>query len=207
LLDDQDGDVMNELTQEPIAATGEINTVSRRRFLKSAACGSLLALGTPKIVQAAFSGFSTHKTLALEHHHTGETLSLTYYEQGRYIYGAVDEISYFLRDYHNDTVHPVDAALLDQLYDVKLLLGINKPFHIVSGYRSPQTNASLRRHSRGVARQSLHMEGRAVDIRMEGVSAKTIRNAALSMYRGGVGYYPSSNFVHLDTGDIRTWSR
>jgi uncharacterized protein YcbK (DUF882 family) len=196
---------MNEPALDDMTVTDGANCLSRRRFLKGLACGSLLTIGAPKTVQAAFSGFSNHKTLSFEHHHTGETLKLTYYEHGRYSYGALDEISYFLRDYHNDAVRSVDPALLDQLYDVKLLLGTNKPFHIVSGYRSPQTNATLRRHSRGVARQSLHMEGRAVDIRMEGVSARTIRNAALNLQRGGVGFYPNSNFVHLDTGDIRTW--
>ncbi len=198
---------MNEPALEDLTVADGANSLSRRRFLKSVACGSILAMATPKIAQAAFSGFSAHKTLALEHQHTGETLNLTYYEHGRYIYGAVDEISYFLRDYHNGAVHSVDPALLDQLYDVKLLLGTRKPFQIVSGYRSPETNASLRRHSRGVARQSLHMEGRAVDIRMEGISARTIRDSAMSLQRGGIGYYPSSNFVHLDTGDIRTWHR
>ena len=198
---------MNEPALEDLVVVGGANIVSRRRFLKGAAYGSMLVMASPKIVQAAFSGFNARKTLALEHHHTGETLNLTYYEQGRYIHGALDEISHFLRDYHNDSVHSVDPALLDQLYDVKLLLGVKRPFHIVSGYRSPQTNASLRRHSRGVARQSLHMEGRAVDIRIEGVSARTIRDAGLSLQRGGVGYYPNSNFVHLDTGDIRAWRR
>lgn len=198
---------MTEPALEELTVADGANCLSRRRFLKSVACGSLLAMGSPKIVQAAFSGFSAHKTLALEHHHTGETLNLTYYENGRYIYGALDEISHFLRDYHNGDVHRVDPALLDQLYDVKLMLGTRKPFQIVSGYRSPETNASLRRHSRGVARQSLHMEGRAVDVRMDGVSTHAIRNAALSLYRGGVGYYPRSNFVHLDTGDIRNWHR
>jgi len=197
---------MNEPDLENLTVTGSHNSLSRRRFLKGLACGSLL-IGSPKIVQAAFKGFTPHKTLSLEHHHTGESLRITYSERGRYIHGALDEISYFLRDYHNDAMHSVDPALLDQLYDVKLLLGENKPFQIVSGYRSPETNASLRRHSRGVARQSLHMEGRAVDIRMEGVSTRTIRDAALALQTGGVGFYPYSNFVHLDTGDIRTWHR
>ena len=181
------------------------HALSRRRFLKGIAYGSAMAFGTPKVVQASFSGFNADKTLFLEHHHTGESLKLTYFERGRYVYGALEEVSYFLRDYHNDRMHSVDPALLDQLYDVKLLLGSNKPFHIVSGYRSPETNASLRRHSHGVARNSLHMEGKAVDIRMEGYSARTIRDAALALQIGGVGYYPRSNFVHLDTGDIRTW--
>ncbi len=180
--------------------------ISRRRFLQGLTYSTLALATLPKLAQAAFVDYG-HKTLALEHHHTGETLDITYYSQGRYIYGALDEISYLLRDYHTDAVRHIDPALLDQLYDVKLLLGANKPFHVVSGYRSPETNASLRRHTRGVARQSLHMEGKAIDIRIEGVSARIIRDAALSLQRGGVGFYPSDNFVHLDTGDIRTWRR
>ncbi len=180
--------------------------ISRRRFLQGLTYGTLALATAPKLTQAAFMNYG-HKTLALEHHHTGESLEITYYSQGRYIYGALDEVSYLLRDYHTGEVRSIDPALLDQLYDVKLLLGANKPFHVVSGYRSPETNANLRRHSRGVARQSLHMSGKAIDIRMEGISARTIRDAALSLQRGGVGFYPSENFVHLDTGSIRTWHR
>lgn len=146
-----------------------------------------------------------HKTLALEHAHTGDKLKLTYFERGRYIKGALQEINYLLRDYHTDDVHPIDTALLDQLFDLKQTLGINKPFHIVSAYRSPFTNSQLRKHSHGVAEHSFHMQGRAIDIRVEGVHAKTIKNAALNMARGGVGYYPHNDFVHLDTGDIRNW--
>lgn len=183
-----------------------IKHISRRRFLQGLTYGTLALATAPKLAHAAFVDYG-HKTLALEHHHTGETLEITYYSQGRYIYGALDEVSYLLRDYHTNEVRQIDPALLDQLYDVKLLLGAYRPFHVVSGYRSPETNANLRRHTRGVARQSLHMEGKAIDIRLEGVSARTIRDAALSLQRGGVGFYPSENFVHLDTGDIRTWRR
>jgi uncharacterized protein YcbK (DUF882 family) len=146
-----------------------------------------------------------HKTLSFEHAHTGDKLKLTYFERGSYIKDALQEINYLLRDYHTDDIHPIDTALLDQLFDLKQNLGVNKPFHIVSGYRSPFTNAQLRKHSHGVAEHSLHMQGRAIDIRVEGVQTKTIRNAALAMARGGVGYYPQNNFVHLDTGDFRTW--
>jgi uncharacterized protein YcbK (DUF882 family) len=181
------------------------NIVSRRRFLKSLTCGTLMAMGSPKIVQAAFLNFTAPKTLSLKHQHTGDNLTVTYHDQGVYVREALKEINYFLRDYHNNEVHNFDPKLLDQLHDVKLLLGVKTPFHVVSGYRSPSTNANLRKHSRGVAKHSLHMEGRAVDIRMEGVTAKTIRNAALTLRRGGVGYYPSENFVHLDTGELRTW--
>jgi len=146
-----------------------------------------------------------HKMLSFEHAHTGDKLKLTYFEQGSYIKDALQEINYLLRDYHTDDIHPIDTALLDQLFDLKQTLGVNKPFHIVSGYRSPFTNAQLRKHSHGVAEHSFHMQGRAIDIRLEGVPIKTIKNAALAMARGGVGYYPRNNFVHLDTGNFRTW--
>jgi uncharacterized protein YcbK (DUF882 family) len=146
-----------------------------------------------------------YKTLSFEHTHTGDKLKLTYFERGSYIEDALQEINYLLRDYHTDDIHPIDTALLDQLFDLKQTLGVNKPFHIVSGYRSPFTNAQLRKHSHGVAEHSLHMQGRAIDIRVEGVPTKTIRNAALTMAQGGVGYYPLNNFVHLETGEFRSW--
>lgn len=146
-----------------------------------------------------------HKTLAFEHTHTGDKLKLTYFEQGRYIEEALREINYLLRDFRTDDVHPIDTALLDQLFVLKQALGVNKPFHIISGYRSPFTNSMLRRFSHGVAEHSFHMQGRAIDIRLEGISSKIIRNAALTLAQGGVGYYPRDNFVHLDTGRFRTW--
>lgn len=145
------------------------------------------------------------KMIALQNPHTGDKLRLTYFERGLYIEDALQEIDYVLRDYHTGAIHPIDPALLDQLYELKLRLGVSRPFNIISGYRSPETNANLRRHSDGVARNSLHMQGRAVDIRLDGMSARHIRDAALSMGRGGVGYYSASNFVHIDTGDVRTW--
>jgi uncharacterized protein YcbK (DUF882 family) len=207
---------------------------SRRKFLKNMAYGSLLAIGGTGIANArvkhvpshavldlhsshkahnykspireTFSEhFASHKALAFHNTHTGDQMKLTYFEQGNYIKDAMQEISYLFRDYHNGETHPIDPALLDQLYDLKLKLDVNKPFHIVSGYRSPATNADLRRHSDGVAKNSLHMQGRAIDIRVEGLDTRKIRNAALAMQRGGVGYYSRSDFVHLDTGNVRTW--
>lgn len=147
----------------------------------------------------------SHKVLAFHNTHTGDQLKLTYFEQGQYIKDALHEINHLFRDYHDGSVHPIDPALLDQLYDLKHTLEVRKPFHIVSGYRSPATNADLRKHSDGVAKNSLHMQGRAIDIRIEGLDTRRIRNAALAMRRGGVGYYEKSDFVHLDTGSIRTW--
>lgn len=178
---------------------------SRRRFLKNIAVGSLITMGTPAIANAALRHFPAHKTLAFQNVNTGDKLKLTYFENGQYVRDALKEINFAFRDFRTDTIHPIDPALLDQLFDLKLLLDIHKPFHIISGYRSPATNAKLRMHSHGVAKRSLHMQGRAVDIRLPGIEANIIRNAALKMRRGGVGYYRSSNFVHLDTGAFRTW--
>lgn len=145
------------------------------------------------------------KMIALQNLHTGDHLKLTYFERGLYIEDALQEIDYIFRDHHTGDIHPVDPALLDQLYELKLSLNVSRPFNIVSGYRSPETNANLRRHSDGVAKNSLHMQGRAIDIRLDGYDTRTIRDAALAMQRGGVGYYPDSNFVHIDTGNVRSW--
>jgi uncharacterized protein YcbK (DUF882 family) len=148
----------------------------------------------------------SHKALAFKNPHTGDHLQLTYYENGHYVNGALGEISHLCRDHFTGDSYPVDPALLDQMYDLKQTLGINKPFHLVCGYRSPFTNAMLRSQSHAVAKNSLHMQGKAVDIRIEGVDTRVIRDAALAMQRGGVGYYHRDNFIHLDSGDIRSWA-
>lgn len=176
---------------------------SKRKFLKKLACGTLMTMGCSP--GHAMWNFPSHKVLSFHHTHTGDRLKLTYFEHGSYLEDALDEINYLLRDFRTGSIHPIDTDLLDQLYDLRLLLGVNKPFRIVSGYRSPETNARLRRSSHGVAKHSLHMEGRAIDIWVEGYDTRLLRKAAVSMRRGGVGYYPKSNFVHLDTGRFRTW--
>jgi uncharacterized protein YcbK (DUF882 family) len=180
-------------------------SLARRKFLKTMAYGSLLALGLPEPSEAALKHYPQHKTLAFQNTHTGDRLKLTYFERGHYLKDALSEINYLFRDIYSGDVHRIDPALLDQLYELKTLLGVRKPFDIVSAYRSPHTNANLRRRSHGVARHSLHMQGRAIDIRIEGVSTRVIRNAALHLGNGGVGYYPKSDFVHLDTGRFRIW--
>ncbi|MCQ8118658.1 YcbK family protein [Methylomonas rosea] len=149
--------------------------------------------------------FATHRALAFQNPHTGDKLSLTYFERGRYLSDALNEISFLLRDYRTDDVHPIDPELLDQLHDLKQILGLNQPFDVICGYRSPLTNAKLHAENSGVANNSFHMHGRAVDIRIERFDLRRIHSAALAMHRGGVGYYPESNFIHLDTGTFRTW--
>jgi uncharacterized protein YcbK (DUF882 family) len=214
---------LNEQLLKNTKIDEDITIASRRKFLKKLAYGSVLALSGCGVETAAVRhvsryGFTQqtqapahylhspgYKTLSFVHTHTGEKLKLTYFERGNYIKDALQEINYLLRDFRTDNIHPIDTALLDQLFDLKQTLGLNKPFHIISGYRSPVTNAQLHRHSHGVAEHSFHMQGRAIDIRVEEVSSKMIRNAALNMAQGGVGYYPRDNFVHLDTGEFRTW--
>ncbi|MGY6275383.1 YcbK family protein [Methylomonas sp. MgM2] len=149
---------------------------------------------------------ATHRSLAFQNPHTGEKLGLTYFEKGRYLSDALDEISYLLRDYRTGDIHPIDPELLDQLHDLKQMMGLAQPFGVICGYRSPLTNAKLHAEHRGVANNSFHMYGRAVDIRIERFDLRRIHNAAIAMHRGGVGYYPESNFIHLDTGTFRTWS-
>ncbi|MCF7971254.1 MAG: DUF882 domain-containing protein [Methylococcaceae bacterium] len=145
------------------------------------------------------------KDLSLHNLHTEEKIALSYFENGKYVTEALRDISYLLRDFRTDDVLAMDPRLIDLLYDLKGVLGTEQPFQIISGYRSPKTNASLHKKSKGVAKKSLHMQGKAIDLRIEGVDSKVIQAAAMSLGRGGVGYYPHSNFVHIDTGSVRSW--
>lgn len=178
----------------------------RRRFLQLFAMGSVATMGFPKIASAAIKrNYILPRELNFNNLHTGEKLSLTYFEKGRYVTEALKEIDYLLRDHRTDDVHSIDPNLLNFLYKLQSTLETKKPIDIISGYRSPATNHALRSKSGGVARKSKHMLGRAIDIRIEKVSSKTIRDAAISLRQGGVGHYSKSNFVHLDTGNFRHW--
>lgn len=138
----------------------------------------------------------------------GETTRIIYWVPGEgYIRESLDEVSWALRDRRTNTARLYDPHVLDQLYALRLQLAYGKPTHALSGYRSPQTNSMLRRQQRGVAKDSFHMKGKAIDIRMPGVSTSNIRRAALSLKAGGVGYYSRSNFVHIDSGQVRSWGR
>ncbi|MGL4204607.1 MAG: YcbK family protein, partial [Aeromonadaceae bacterium] len=128
------------------------------------------------------------------------------WENGRYNKDGLQEFSWLFRDHRaGDVQLPIDTKLFDQLFELQRKLGVQKEIHVICGYRSQQTNAALRRSSRGVAKKSLHMSGKAVDLRIPGVELNHIRRAALALNSGGVGYYPRSNFVHLDTGPKRHW--
>jgi uncharacterized protein YcbK (DUF882 family) len=177
-------------------------TISRRCFCIAAAhavtgllvCPSFICCA-PRPKEFLLSFFHTHTEECLEILHTpGQCLSV-----------IQQEVNSFLRDFRTDEVRPIDPCLLDILCEIQSTTGSRGTIEIISGYRSPQTNAQLSRTSRGVATHSLHMNGQALDIRIRDLSTRKLRTAATALRSGGVGYYASSDFVHLDTGRFRTW--
>jgi uncharacterized protein YcbK (DUF882 family) len=137
--------------------------------------------------------------------HTSEHLSTVYFENGRYVPDALQVVNYFFRDFRANQVKPIDPRLLDLLYEIRLALDTRQPFNLISGYRSALTNAMLASRSEGVARHSMHIEGRAADINVPGCDLRQVQRVALAMRGGGVSYYPHSDFVHVDTGRVRWW--
>jgi uncharacterized protein YcbK (DUF882 family) len=144
------------------------------------------------------------RSLSFRHLHTHETLQVTYFEDGEYLPDALARIDHLLRDFRTGDVAAIDRSLLDMLHRVAEVCA-RSTFEIISAYRSPATNAALADKSSGVSRNSLHLEGRAIDVRLEGYDTRRLREACAALALGGVGYYPASDFVHLDTGRVRTW--
>lgn len=175
---------------------------TRRDFLKlsTGLFGSLVA-------PAALARVATpdERVLRFYNLHTGERLTATYWAEGAYLDAELAAIDRLLRDHRANEAAPMDRQLLDMLHTLQQRVDRPGEFHIISGYRSPTTNAKLHRKSNGVAKRSLHMRGKAIDIRLPGVELKHLRQAALNMRAGGVGYYPKSNFLHIDTGRPRFW--
>ena len=178
--------------------------LSRRRFL-----GGCVAFAGSLLVQPAFAtlGKTQERQLAFRHLHTGEKMQLIYWAEGEYLAESLQQINHLLRDFRSGESVQMDRNLLDLLYSLQTSVGRSGEFQIISAYRSPNTNEMLRSKKRrsGVAKKSLHMQGRALDIRLSGVDLKQLRKAAIALKSGGVGYYPRSNFIHVDTGHPRTW--
>nr|MBP7954298.1 DUF882 domain-containing protein [Nitrosomonas sp.] len=145
------------------------------------------------------------KKLSFLNLHTGERTRATYWANGRYIPEGMRAINHVLRDHRTGDRYTIDPDLFDVLYLLQHKLGTRQEFHVISAYRSPATNAKLAEQNGGVAKNSMHTHGKAIDIRLPGRKLSDLRTAALSLQMGGVGYYPSSNFVHLDTGNYRFW--
>ena len=176
--------------------------MNRRNFLgRAMAMVPLLLVSSPSSLLASLE----EKTLSFYHTHTLKELSIVYSRNGRHIPSALASINNFLKDFRTGDIHPIDPSLLDILHDLRLATGTKDFFEVISGYRSPQTNTMLKNKSGGVASHSLHMLGKAIDIRLPSFSTGHLHKIALAFKRGGVGYYPQSDFIHLDTGHVRTW--
>jgi uncharacterized protein YcbK (DUF882 family) len=182
---------------------------SRRHFitgLASSVTGALLLPAAPSaIASVVSSGRQTGRALSFYHTHTGDKLAIDYHDGTDYVADALAEINHYMRDFRTEESYPIDAALLDLLHELKTATGHNGTFEVISGYRSPKTNAKLRNKSNGVARRSLHMQGKAIDVRLTGFDTRQLHKAAKKLARGGVGYYQKSNFIHIDTGRVRYW--
>lgn len=176
--------------------------LSRRSFLGL----GILAAALPLPAWAAQVPTTPERRLGFSNLHTGERLELPYWIQGAYVSESLAEINHVLRDHRTGQVADIDTSLLDLLHRVNTALGNERRFEVISGYRSPASNQMLASNSSGVAKRSLHMEGKAIDIRLPGVPLADLRRVGLMLHGGGVGYYPRSNFVHLDVGRVRTWA-
>jgi uncharacterized protein YcbK (DUF882 family) len=175
-----------------------------RRHAIGLLAGAAVGMAFGRNAEAA-SAIGTERRLAFVHTHTRETLDLVYAGVAGYQAQSLTKVNEFLRDFRTSEVHVIDPKLLDLLHALAKSMKSTEPFHVISGYRSPRTNSALRAHSNGVAKYSLHMEGKAIDIRVPGLALDRVRDSALGLARGGVGYYPDSNFVHVDTGRVRVW--
>ena len=178
---------------------------SRRGFLQVA--GTALAAGLSCRLGPALASVADAqcRSLAFHHLHTGEKLKVDYCVGGHYVDDALHAVNNVLRDFRTGEVYPIEPRLLDLLNLVGGTLETNAPFEVISGYRSPQTNAALREESSGVAKNSLHMKGMAIDIRVPGRTLQSLHATALALRVGGVGYYPRSDFVHVNVGRVRSW--
>ena len=179
---------------------------THRRSLLRATIGGVINVAAAPVIAATGSRLvSDHRSLSFRHLHTGEFLSVPYWENGRYDPHALSKIDNLLRDFRTGEKTSMDVGLLDFLHRLRTRLASDQPFEVISGYRSPLTNARLAAKGGGVAKRSYHMQGRAIDVRLPGRRLHDLRRAALNLHLGGVGYYGRSNFIHVDTGRVRFW--
>ncbi|MFC3681867.1 DUF882 domain-containing protein [Bacterioplanoides pacificum] len=181
----------------------------RRQFLKNVALAGTTGLITPlsfaEQLQQSQPRISAERSLHLYNIHTGESLKTTFWADGEYLDDEIQQIDLLMRDHRANQAIAMQRRLYDKLHHLQHLFHSQQPMYVVSAYRAPKTNASLRQQSSGVAEGSMHMQGKAIDIRIPGVSHRHLHKAAMAMRSGGVGYYPKSGFIHIDTGRRRHW--
>lgn len=183
---------------------------ARRHFLHQGLRAVAVSTAVPALVVPGRALAAMPRQLAMSHTHTHEDIDVIYAFGPRYETGALRQLDHFLRDHYSQEIGRIDPALHDLLHALHATLGpvsgAPAPFHVISGYRSPTTNARLKAtRGGGVATRSLHMHGQAIDVRLPGVPLADLRDAALALGRGGVGYYPREQFVHVDVGPVRRW--
>lgn len=178
------------------------HTFSRRRLLQIG-----LGVAAGLMMPNAFANLlkQPERKLSLFNLHTGESINATYWAEGQYQTTELKAIDQILRDFRTGDVHKIDTVLIELLNLIHHKTGVKQAFHVISGYRSPKTNATLNKNTTGVAKKSLHMQGKAIDIRLPEYNLSDLRDIALNLKAGGVGFYPESNFIHVDTGRVRHW--
>lgn len=181
--------------------------LSRRALLGAFAATTLVAAPTFSKASGLLRGAGDIRRIRMYSGRTGESVDTLYWIEGEYIKDVLKEINYFMRDWRSDQTKSMDMRAVDIMAASHNLLDVDEPYMLLSGYRTPQTNAMLRSRSRGVAKNSLHMKGMAADLRLKTRSVGQIYRAALACNAGGVGRYTRSNFVHMDSGQIRSWGR
>lgn len=192
-------------TQTGLMSNIRSTGLSRRGLLTAFAATAVSAAPTYSNAFGFLRGGGDIRRVRMYSGRTGETIDTIYWVDGEYIPEVMQEITHFMRDWRNEKLMPIDNRAIDIWAAAHALMDIDEPYMMLSGYRSPETNAMLRSRSRGVARNSLHMKGQAADLRLQNRSVGQMAHAAAACHAGGVGKYPGSNFVHMDCGPIRLW--
>jgi uncharacterized protein YcbK (DUF882 family) len=193
------------MASPPAKNTKEIDP-ARRRFIKMAIFSGLTAFFPVRALASIPDITPQDRSLWLYNPITEETLSTTYWFNGQYVPQALDKIDYIMRDHRTGEVKSIDLGLINLLHAIKMQIGLDEPFHVVSGYRCRKSNELLRKSGRNAARNSYHLKGQAADIRLPDGHLASLLKVATVIKGGGVGYYPRDNFVHVDVGPVRYWS-
>ena len=187
--------------------TDQPTVISRRGLLRAFAATALVAAPTYSNAAGFLRGAGDIRRLKMYSRRTGESLDVIYWIEGDYIKDALTEVNWFMRDWRRDQSRAIDTRTVDIIAATQQLVDTSTPFLMLSGYRTAETNALLRKRSRSVAKKSLHIKGQKADLRMQGKSVRQVARAAASCAAGGVGRYSRSNFVHIDCGEKRLWGR
>ena len=177
----------------------------RRQFFKLGIAAMVALLNPLPVWAASDNRLKQPKLLDFYNTHTNEKLQICYCRNGKYDHEALQKIDYILRDHRSNRIKTIDIRLLDLLHTIALQAKSQTPFHVISGYRSPETNTMLRKNGRAVASKSMHMLGKAIDIRLPAINTRRLRDIAVKTKGGGVGYYAKSDFIHVDVGRVRYW--